>query len=606
MPHSTDLHKVEPVEQTDDLFDDVAWLTSELADASSEHESDLMRLLLSRVTLNNMFQFCALLDARGTMWDVNDAALRGAGLSRRDIHGKPFWEERWWQSSPEAPRRLKEAIERAAHGEFVRYDVDIIRRASGKEIITIDFNIKPVQDRDGAVQFLICEGRDVTEQRHLEREVARQREELDEPKTQFFANVSHEFRTPLTLMLGPIEDSLADLEEPLGPRQRERTTMVLRNRLRLQKLVNALLDFSRVEAGRMQPLYQPTDLASLTHDLGSSFRSACQKAAFELVIEAPPLDEAVFVDREMWDKIVLNLISNAFKFTLEGEIRVTVCAEGDHAVLPVSDTGAGIPEAEVPLIFDRFHRVEGTRGRTHDGTGIGLALVQELVKLHKDSVAVESTLGRGTTFIVWVPFGSAHLPQARIDAARSRVSTATRADAFVSEALRWLPDSVLEEGLDVRDESHSTTPSAGAERARVLLADDNADMRDYLCRLLTERYDVENASDGQPALEAAPRDRPDLVLSDVMMPRLDGFGLLRAIRSDSDRRDVPVILLSARAGEEASVEGLEVGADDYLIKPFSARELQARVRANLDMAATRKTCDRRAVAPQRDARGSGS
>jgi len=320
MTSSIDLRKIAPVRSTDSVIDDVAWLGGELTSASAGRESDLMRLLVSRIVLNNMSQFCALLDAHGTLWDVNNAALRGTGLTRRDIHGKPFWEARWWQSSPEASQQLKGAITRAAQGEIVRYDVDIISRAGGKETITLDFNIQPVQDRDGTVRFLLCEGRDVTEQRHLEREVARQREELaklDELKTQFFANVSHDFR------------------------------------------------------------------------------------------------------------------------------------------------------------------------------------------------------------------------------------------------------------------------------ARVLIADDNTDMREYLGRLLGTHYDVAAVADGELALAAAKHSRPDLVLTDVMMPGLDGFELLRTLRGDPELCDVPVIVLSARAGEEAKLEGLRMGADDYLVKPVGARELLARVRANIELASTR-------------------
>ncbi len=256
---SNGLHEVKSIDDSENYrLDDAEWLERELDKASAGRESDLMRLLLSRVTLNNMFQFSALLDAEGTMWDVNHAALQGAGRTRGDIHGKPFWEARWWQTSVETRAQLQSAIGRAAAGEFVRYDVDILGRASGSELITIDFDIAPVRDRNGNVRFLICEGRDVTEQRRLEGEVRRQKEELaklDELKTQFFANVSHEFRTPLTLMLGPIADALTDAEEPLGPRQRERIVLMQRNGFRLLKLVNTLLDFSRIEAGRMQAVY---------------------------------------------------------------------------------------------------------------------------------------------------------------------------------------------------------------------------------------------------------------------------------------------------------------------------------------------------------------
>jgi PAS domain S-box-containing protein len=592
MQDSSYLHTIETVEETDDenLLHDIAWLRRELAEASAGRESDLMRLLLSRVTLNNMFQFCALLDTAGTMWDVNDAALRGGGLTRRDIHGKPFWEAHWWQTSPGTPQRLREAIAEAARGEFVRYDVEVIGGDGGKEIIIIDFNIKPVADGDGVVHFLICEGRDVTEQRRLEQEVARQREELarlDELKTQFFANISHEFRTPLTLMLGPIEDALADRNAPLSEPQRARIAMAERNGLRLQKLVNALLDFSRVEAGRIQAVYQPSNLASLTSDLASSFRAACEKAGLSLSIDAEALPQPVYVDREMWEKIVLNLVSNAFKFTLAGGIVVEMRAEGADAVLRVRDTGVGIPEAELPRIFERFHRVAEARGRTYEGTGIGLALVQELVKLHKGAVEVESTFGRGATFTVRIPFGSAHLPESQIESVRGQTSTATRAEAFVSEALRWLPDGILADVSERADAALVEASAAGTAKPRLVVADDNADMREYLCRILEPHYEVVAVGDGEEALAEILKSRPDLLLTDVMMPKLDGFQLLQQLRADAGTRDMPVIVLSARAGEEAKVEGLEMGADDYLVKPFAARELFARVAANIKLSGFR-------------------
>jgi PAS domain S-box-containing protein len=436
--------------------------------------------------------------------------------------------------------------------------------------------------------FIAAEGRDITEKKAYEREIARQREELaklDELKTQFFANISHEFRTPLTLMLGPLEDAVADGDAPLNARQHERITMAQRNGLRLQKLVNALLDFSRVEAGRIQAVYQPADLPEMTHDLASSFRSACERAGLTLTIDTPQLPEPVFVDYEMWEKIVLNLVSNAFKFTLEGGINVALSEDDGRAVLRVSDSGIGIPESELPMIFDRFHRVEGTGGRTHEGTGIGLALVKELVELHQGAVSVESSLGRGTTFTVRLPFGSAHLPQNRLDGKRTQASTATRAEAFVSEALRWLPDGMVAEQEELDEEQAAPPPEGLAgKRARVLLADDNADMRDYLCRLLATSYDVTCCADGDEALAAARRVPPDVILTDVMMPKLDGFGLLKKLRADPELRAVPVIVLSARAGDEAKIEGLGRGADDYLVKPFSGRELLARVAANIEKA----------------------
>jgi len=399
--------------------------------------------------------------------------------------------------------------------------------------------------------------------------------EIDRAKTAFFSNVSHEFRTPLTLMLGPTEDALASHD---GTMPRAAVEMIHRNGLRLLKLVNTLLDFARIEAGRVQASYQPTDLAALTTDLASAFRSAIERAGLVFDVSCDRLPDAVFVDHDMWEKIVLNLLSNALKFTFEGAITVRLRWRGDRAELTVTDTGVGIAEHELPRLFERFHRVEGTRSRTHEGSGIGLALVQELVRLHGGRIHAESTVGSGTTFTVSIPSGTRHLPKDRIVAARPEVATATGAAPFVEEAMRWLPDAGVEAaGLEASGER----AVASTRRARVLVVDDNADMRDYLRRILSSRWTVDTAEDGRAALAAAQAWPPDVIVSDVMMPNLDGFGLLSALRADARTRRVPVIMLSARAGEEARAGGLESGADDYLVKPFVARELIACVDAQL-------------------------
>ncbi len=422
--------------------------------------------------------------------------------------------------------------------------------------------------------------------------------EIDRAKTAFFSNVSHEFRTPLTLMLGPVEDLLAKSHTDLSPAAASQLEIVNRNGLRLLRLVNTLLDFSRIEAGRVRATYQPTDLAAFTAELASVFRAAVERAGLRLVVDCPPLDEAVFVDRDMWEKIVLNLLSNAFKFTFEGEIRVTLRRAGTNAELRVEDTGTGIPSQEVPRLFERFHRVQNARGRTHEGSGIGLALVQELVKLHGGSITAESVVGKGTTFIVALPLGSAHLPADQIGTGRTLASTVTGARPYVDEALRWLPsEDRSQDEFDSELPTHYEAlpvPALRSEkdqddnRPRVLVVDDNTDMRNYLVRLLAEHYVVETATDGEAALAAACKQTPDLLLTDVMMPRLDGFGLLREWRTHPGTRDIPVIMLSARAGEESRVEGMEAGADDYLVKPFSAREVLARVGAHLQMARMRR------------------
>ncbi|MDB4991246.1 MAG: two-component hybrid sensor and regulator, partial [Myxococcaceae bacterium] len=405
--------------------------------------------------------------------------------------------------------------------------------------------------------------------------------EIDRAKTAFFSNVSHEFRTPLTLLLGPTEDALAAPAD-LSSEQHERWSIVHRNALRLSKLVNTLLDFSRIEAGRIRATYEAVDLAALTAELTSMFRSAIERVGLGLRLELSTGAELGYVDREMWEKIVLNLLSNALKFTFEGEIAVALNLVGDYFELTVRDTGIGIPSEQLPFVFDRFHRVAGALSRTHEGTGIGLALVAELAKLLGGDVRVESAEGHGTCFSVRVRRGDAHLPRERIISPAVAPLRATRAaEPYVAEALRWSAESPAQ----TSDSAASLTSEATTEgRARIVLADDNADMREYLARLLQERWDVEAVGDGAAALTAIRREPADLVLMDVMMPGLDGFGFLRALRADPQLRLTPVILLSARAGEEATAEALSSGADDYMVKPFSARELLVRIAAKLAVA----------------------
>jgi signal transduction histidine kinase len=399
-----------------------------------------------------------------------------------------------------------------------------------------------------------------------ERRRAEQLAELDRAKTAFFSNVSHELRTPLTLILGPLEEALSG---ELPEAARTELEAVQRNARRLLKLVNTLLDFARIEAGRAEASYRPVELGGLTAELAGVFRSAIERAGLRLVVDCEPV--SVFVDVEMWEKIVLNLLSNALKHTFDGEIAVALRARGERVELEVRDTGVGIAAEDVPRLFQRFHRVQGVRARSHEGSGIGLALVQDLVRLHGGEIVVESAVGAGTTFRVSLPAGAAHLPA-------ERVGVGATASAFVEEALRWLPDS----------------PPAlvVAPGQRVLIADDNSDMRDYLRRILAPHWDVEAVADGNAALAAALRRAPDVVIADVMMPGLDGFALLGALRADERTREVPVLMLSARAGEEARIEALDAGVDDYMIKPFSARELQARLGALVVAARARERVER--------------
>ena len=403
---------------------------------------------------------------------------------------------------------------------------------------------------------------------------------IDRAKTLFFSNVSHEFRTPLTLMLGPLEDALGSPGRRLTDQNLEATH---RNALRLLRLVNALLDFSRIESGLLEAWYEPVELALLTTELAGAFRPAIERAGLRFDVECGPLDEPVYVDRDKWEKVVLNLLSNAFKFTLNGGIRLSLRQAGSGFELTVSDTGTGIATHELPRLFERFHRIEGAEARSYEGSGIGLALVRELVRMHGAEIQVDSTLGKGTSITITLRRGKGHLPQHQVGLPGSRTPGTSEAAAFVEEAMQWLPSP---------EECEPATPETIAERAafggHILVVDDNRDMQRFLERLLRSTWVVQTAGDGVEAL-AMLRSRPfDVVLTDVMMPRMDGFGLLGKIRSAPDLSHLSVVMLSASAEEAARIEGLDAGADDYLVKPFSPRELCARLRTQLELSRARR------------------
>jgi PAS domain S-box-containing protein len=423
----------------------------------------------------------------------------------------------------------------------------------------------------------------------------------DRAKTLFFSNVSHEFRTPLTLMLGPLSDALA---EPMHDGQRDRLQIAERNAHRLLRLVNSLLDFSRIEAGRAQATFSATDLAAQTAELASHFESACAQAGLAFAVDCEPLPQPVYVDRAMWEKVVLNLLSNAFKFTLEGGIRISLKQRGDGVELKVADTGVGIPQTDAALVFERFHRVEGQRGRSMEGSGIGLSLVKEMVALHGGAVRVRSIDGKGSVFSVRLKVGAEHLPADQIVDQPEQAGRWSGTASYLEEAAGWIDrhgDAREPEQEQGQEQGRDQQPRvAGAISARILLADDNADMRAYIQRILEKNgHQVSVVRNGREALEAiAAGPLPDLVLTDVMMPDTDGFTLLKTLRANEATRDMVVILLSARAGPEARVEGLAAGADDYMVKPFDARELVARIDGAVNLSHQRRASAAREAALQ--------
>ncbi|MFT3774008.1 MAG: GAF domain-containing sensor histidine kinase [Minicystis sp.] len=401
--------------------------------------------------------------------------------------------------------------------------------------------------------------------------------ELDRAKTMFLTHVGHELRTPLTLIVGPVEDMLAEGAEPLTPALRCQLERVRRNTHRLLREVEALLAFARVDAGREKTVYEPTDLAELTREAARAFEAAAARAGLDLKIDCPPLPEPLFVAPDMWEQIIYNLLSNALKFTFTGEIEVRLATHNRHARLTVRDTGTGIPAEALPRLFDRFYRVPEARARTRDGLGIGLALVKQIVRLHKGSIDVQSTPGQGTTFAIEIPRGKSHLPPER---------TRTAASKATPRGSPALPDDVL--GWIAEPPDPGPSNAGNASRGRILVAEDDPEMRDYLVRLLSPIYEVEAAPDGAVALARAEARPPDLLLSDILMPELDGLRLLHALREDPHTSSIPVVLLSARGGDDAAVEALGSGADDYLVKPFGARELLARVRTHLELSRARR------------------
>jgi signal transduction histidine kinase len=413
---------------------------------------------------------------------------------------------------------------------------------------------------------------------------------MDRAKTAFFTRLSDEFRKPLTLMLGPVGDLLTGAHGRLSGDQREQIAALHGNATHLLKLADTLLAFLRIEAGRLEPTFEPTDLSSFTRELAGVFRSAVERAGLLFTIDCEPLDEPVYVDRGMWEKIVLNLISNALKFTRDGHIEVRHRRAGTYAELVVSDTGTGIDPEHIPHLFRRFYRIPDARGRTDEGSGLGLALVDEFVRIHGGSIGVASEPGTGTSFTIRLLTGQAHLPADRIARDVGGAAAPVEAVPFVEDALRWLP-GVTAAPTPERETDDASTVAEPVDTvpaaARILIADDHTDVRNYLTRLLGRRWTIEAVADGDAALEAIRTRRPDLVIADVMMPGLDGLGLLRTLRADAQTSMIPVLLISGRAAEDERVAGLEAGAADYLGKPFSGRELVARVQTHIELSLLR-------------------
>ena len=390
--------------------------------------------------------------------------------------------------------------------------------------------------------------------------------ELDAAKSRFFANVSHEFRTPLTLTIGPLEDALAGLHGPLSADATATLDLAVRNARRMLVLVNQLLDLAKLESGQMQLHARRCDPGASLRDIAETFRPLMARRRITLTIEIPADPIELWYDSVLLDQVIANLLTNAAKFTPEGgdinaRLSRAAPAEGVAGVqFVVRDTGPGIAAEHLPRVFDRFYQVGSAGPLAYPGTGIGLALVREIVELHCGTVTASSAPDAGATFTVTLPLGRAHLR-----------------DEQIVDAAAAISDAVADGEAPAAVAASGPTEAGPDDAPTVLIVEDHDEVRAYLRRRLSERYRVLEAADGLAGLEIARRDLPDLVVSDVMMPGMDGFALCRAMKQDPELDFIPVILLTARASVESRVEGLQIGADDYLAKPFHAPELMARV-----------------------------
>lgn len=555
------------------LFNDAA--TLDVRDVRIHATDDLQehREKLARIVLDEMYQFVGLLDPDGITLEINRAALDGAGIRFEDIQGKPFWEARWWTISKETQDSQRDMIRRASRGEFVRCDVEIYGEAAGEETIIIDYSLRPIKDKNGKVVFLLPEGRNITEKKRVEAEIARKNEELqqlleqirylNEVKSDFFANVSHELRTPLALILGPVESILATGENLTELQQRD-LAVIQRNASTLVKHVNDLLDLAKFDAGKMTLSYARVDLACAVRQVAAHFDALASQRALSYVITVPDSLEAE-ADPEKFDRVLLNLLSNAFKFTpAGGRIRCVLEPSGPGRVLlTVQDSGPGVrPEMRV-AIFDRFRQAQGGTTRDFGGTGLGLAIAKDFVELHDGTIVVSEAPGGGALFQVEMPLRA---PEGTY--VRNMEASAVPAGGAIDGAIKELQGS----------EPDDDEEAGPLDRPLVLVAEDNVEMRRFITDVLRSDYRVVPVADGAEALARALAEPPDLVVMDLMMPNLGGDRMVDEMRACPALASVPVLVLSAKADEALRLKLLSELVQDYVTKPFSAQELRVRVR----------------------------
>lgn len=536
---------------------------------------------LARIVLDGMYQFVGLLDAEGCTLEINRAALDGAGVRLDDIRGQPFWAARWFQVSRETVQQVRDDVQRARRGEFVRCDLEIYGEAEGELTIVVDFSLKPVRTATGEVAFLLAEGRNITAKKQAEAEVARKNAELqrlldritqlDQLKSDMFANVSHELRTPLTLILGPVEELLLSGTN-LDERQRQQLKVVQRSAETLLKHVNDLLDLARLDAGKTELASAPVDLAAVLRHAAEPFQAIAPARAVAYHLDLPPTLPAV-ADAEKIERVVLNLLSNAFKFTPPGgRVRCRLQAlDGRRGLISVQDSGPGIPEGQEAAIFERFWQAQHGTTRSHGGTGLGLAIAKEFVQLHGGTLSASRAPGGGALFQVELPLGEPAEPE------------------IVPPPVAQLAGVIAELHTDAEPQP---LQAVADERPAILLVEDNADVRRFVHDALAADYRVATVGEGDAALARLAQAPPDLVITDLMLPGLGGDRVVAAMRARPALADIPVLVLSAKGDAALRSQLLAESVQDYLTKPFSPQELRARTRNLVAMKLARQSLQR--------------
>jgi PAS domain S-box-containing protein len=564
------------------LFEQDSTLKVREVTLSDQDSLQSYREKLARIILDELYHFVGLLDAKGMTLEINRPALEGAGINLSDIQDKPFWEARWFQVSKEITEKQRELCRRAAQGEFLRCDLEVYGKSSGEETIIVDFSIKPVRDYAGNIVFLLAEGRNITEKKAAEAEIARKNEELqklleqirhlDQLKSDLFANVSHELRTPLALILGPAESVLASGAN-LTDVQRRDLGVIRHNATTLLKHVNDLLDLAKLDAGKMTMDYVDTDVARMVRTVAAHFDALAPQKSISYAVLAPDVARAE-VDPEKMERVLLNLLSNAFKFTPHGgRIQCTLKVNDGRFTLAVQDSGPGIPRAMRNTIFERFRQAQGGTTREFGGTGLGLSIVKDFVDLHGGTVSISDAPTGGTLVQVNAPL---HAPEGSSVRTMPEPESVPIAKIAIAGAVE-----------ELRPSDNLTLTSGDAGKTKILVIEDHPDMRRFIAEVLSSEYHVITAADGLEGLSSVAVERPDLVVTDLMMPKLGGDELVRGMRKNKDLMHLPVLVLSARADDELRLKLLAELVQDYLVKPFSAGELRARVRNLVTMKQTR-------------------